>query len=78
MVGGDLSGQLIIQQLFPEKVSLFSNTRETFYTRKVSIILRKEDAALIKGFRDGLRLIIKNGAYQKTVGEYCPSGNSPN
>ncbi len=72
VVGGDLSGQLIVQSLFPEKAAEFASTKGTFYTRKVSIVLRKEDSGLVRKFREGLATIYADGTYLRVVGRYCP------
>ncbi len=72
VVGGEITGRLVIQNLYPDKVAQLSSTTYPFFTTPVCIIFKKTDTTMIAKFKDGLRTIYKNGVYQKILEGHCP------
>lgn len=73
-VGGDLTGRLVIQALYPETQSRLESTQRYFFTTQVCVILKKSDVETISKLKEGLCAIYKNGVYQKILESYCPPG----
>jgi polar amino acid transport system substrate-binding protein len=73
-VGGDITGRLVIRDLYPDKISQLESTSHPFFTTLVCVIFNKSDSEMITKFKDGIRAIYKNGVYQKILETYCPPG----
>lgn len=73
-VGGEITGRLVIQALYPGEISQLESTSLPFFTTPVCIIFKKSDSETISKFKDGIRAIYKNGVYQKILETYCPPG----
>ncbi len=73
-VGGDLTGRLIIRDLYPDKTAQLESTPNPFFATPVCLIFNKSDSETIAKFKDDFRTIYKNGVYQKILESYCPQG----
>ncbi len=73
-VGGDITGRLVIRDLYPDKMSQLESTPHPFFTTQVCVIFKKTDVETTSLFKEGFRAIHKNGVYQKILEAYCPPG----
>lgn len=73
-VGGDITGRLLIQELYPKNTIQLESTSQPFFTTPICIIFKKDDSELPKRFKDGILAIYKNGVYKRILETYCPPG----